>query len=241
MSSLRTDGRQANEAREISFQTHYIKHHPGSVLVSFGDTKVLCACTVEKRVPPFRLDSGGGWLTASYDMLPAATHDRRRRSNKGPDGRATEIQRLIGRALRNVVNFDVMGQKTFHVDCDVIQADGGTRTAAITGGWVALALAARDQIAKGKMKCTFEQLVHTQVAALSLGIHSGSVYSDLCYKEDVAVDTDFNLVGRSDGALIELQGTAEGEAMTREQINVLLDQGQSNLNSIFDLQRQAIA
>ena len=142
----RKDGRAPTELRNIRFETGFIKHHPGSVLVSFGDTRVLCVATAEERVPPHRMGSGGGWLTAEYAMLPASTHDRKPRDiSKGKaDGRSVEIQRLIGRALRNVVDIDVIGQRTIHLDCDVIQADGGTRTAAITGGWVALALCVKD-------------------------------------------------------------------------------------------------
>jgi ribonuclease PH len=240
---MRTDGRQATDLRPISFEPGFIEHHKGSVLVSFGKTRVLVACTAEERVPPFRLSSGGGWLTAEYSMLPASTHERRRRDvSKGkPDGRSVEIQRLIGRSIRNVIDLDAIGQRTLHIDCDVIQADGGTRTASITGGWVAVALCLHDLRAKKKLDRPVERVLPAQVAAVSLGVQRGEVLTDLCYVEDVDADTDLNLVGRDDGTLIEVQGTAEGAPMTRAELDTLVDQGLEAVKELCELQRAAVA
>ncbi len=238
----RHDDRQLVDLRPIRFEPHYIKHHPGSVLVSFGDTKVLVTCTIEERVPSWRVKSQLGWLTASYDMLPASTHERRRRSKNGPDGRASEIQRLIGRSLRNIVDLSKIGQRTLNVDCDVIQADGGTRTAAITGGYVAVMLAIQSLVkANNDVKASVSDIVTSQLAAISLGIKDGHILTDLCYVEDVDIDTDFNLVATKDGRIIEVQGTAEGQAMTREEVDAILDQGLSAIATLCDLQNKALA
>jgi len=237
----RPDGRQPNDLRPISFETGYIAHHPGSVLVSFGQTRVLCVCTVEERVPPFRLASGGGWMTASYAMLPASTHERRRREGAGhaPDGRSVEIQRLIGRALRNCLDLDALGQRTLNVDCDVIQADGGTRTAAITGGWVAVRLALEALARGGRSPSTkVDNVLIGQIGAVSMGLTNGSVLTDLCYKEDVGVDTDLNLVAYTDGRIVEVQGTAEGIPMQRKELDQMIDQG---LSAIAELGRAQLA
>lgn len=239
---MRTDGRSPEDLRPISFQTGFIEHHKGSVLVSFGKTRVLVAATHEDRVPPHRVSSGGGWLTAEYSMLPASTHDRRRRdiTTGRADGRSVEIQRLIGRALRNVVNLNVLGQNTIHVDCDVLQADGGTRTASITGAWVAIALCLHDMKKRGILKTTVEKALTGQVAAVSLGVLKGEVLTDLCYEEDSRADTDLNLIGRSDGNIIEVQGTAEGVAMTRVELDRLVDQGMLAIAKLCELQVAAV-
>lgn len=239
--SKRSD-RKNTETRPITFETGFIAHHPGSVLVSFGQTRVLVVASVEDRVPPFRVASGGGWLTAEYDMLPASTHDRRRRSVKSgkQDGRSVEIQRLIGRALRNVVNIDKLGQRTINIDCDVIQADGGTRTASITGAWVALSLCVRALKKKGVLDAAVDEVITGQVAAVSLGLKDGEVLTDLDYPEDSSCDTDMNIVGRSDGTFIEIQGTAEGKPMTREQLNAIVDQGADAIKALCELQRAAL-
>jgi ribonuclease PH len=241
----RKDGRASTDLRPIRFETGFVKHHPGSVLVSFGDTRVLCCATAEERVPPHRMSSGGGWLTAEYAMLPASTHDRKQRDiTKGKaDGRSVEIQRLIGRALRNVVDIDVIGQRTIHLDCDVIQADGGTRTAAITGGWVALALCVKDLQKRGlSMKAkSLKDAITGQLAAVSLGIaKDGSILTDLNYEEDSKVATDLNLVGRADGTIVEVQGTAEGAPMSRKQLIVILDQGLRAVQDLCTRQRDAL-
>lgn len=240
----RPDGRTPEQLREIRFETAVIPHHPGSVIVHFGTTRVLCVCTVEERVPPHRLSSGGGWMTAEYSMLPAATHDRKQRdiSRGKQDARSVEIQRLIGRALRNVVNIDVIGQRTLTVDCDVLVADGGTRTASITGGFVAVALCVNELLKKkANMKAKkLRDVLSGQVAAVSLGVLEGQVWTDLCYAEDVRAETDFNLVARDDGTLVEVQGTAEGEPMTREQLLTILDQGAAAVRELCARQREAL-
>ena len=241
----REDGRKADELRPVKFETGYIKHHPGSVLVSFGETRVLCVATAEERVPPHRLQSGGGWVTAEYAMLPAATHDRKpRESSRGKaDARSVEIQRLIGRGLRNIIKIDLIGQRTINVDCDVLQADGGTRTAAITGSFVALALCVHElQRRKLPMKAkTLRDVLPAQVAAVSVGIFGDEIWTDLCYREDSKAGTDFNIVARDDGSIVELQGTAEGAPMTRAQLDRVVDQGILATTQLCEMQRAALA
>lgn len=236
----RSDGRSSTDLRPITFQTGFLAHHPGSVLVSFGKTRVLVVATTEERVPPFRVESGGGWLTADYAMLPASTHERRRRERDKQDGRSVEIQRLIGRSLRNVVHLQKLGQRTLNVDCDVLQADGGTRTASITGAWVAVRLCLEHLRRKGLLATPIEKVLPHQVAAVSLGILQGKVLTDLDYPEDSRADTDLNLVARSDGTLIEVQGTAEGAPMTRSELDGLLDQGMQAIDALCALQRAAV-
>jgi ribonuclease PH len=240
----RKDGRAATDLRPIRFETGFVKHHPGSVLVSFGDTRVLCVASAEERVPPHRLNSGGGWVTAEYSMLPGATHDRKQReiSRGKADARSVEIQRLIGRALRNVVAMDAIGQRTITVDCDVIQADGGTRTAAITGGWVALALCIAHLQKRGvSMKAkTLKDALPGQIAAISLGILKDQVWTDLNYEEDSRAETDLNLVARADGAIVEIQGTAEGAPMKREELFAIVDQGLLAIQDLCGRQREAL-
>lgn len=230
---MRQDGRKPQDLRSITFQTHFIEHHPGSVLVSFGKTKVIVTATISNQVPHHRKELNKGWLTAEYGMLPGSTHDRKQRPGpKGPDGRIIEIQRLIGRSLRQAVDLDRLGTKTITIDCDVIQADGGTRTAAITGGWVALALLLKF--------LKRDHLLVRQIAAVSLGVQGEQVLTDLDYKEDVNIDTDFNLVGCQDGSLIEVQGTAE-KAPMRPQIPVdILRQGLGALAQICRYQLEAL-
>jgi ribonuclease PH len=240
--TARADGRASTDLRSITFDTGFIAHHPGSVLVSFGATRVLCVATAEERVPPHRKDSGGGWVTAEYAMLPGSTHDRKQRERQKQDGRSVEIQRLVGRALRNVVNMDLIGQRQITVDCDVIQADGGTRTASITGGFVALALCIHDlQQRKLPMKAkTVRQAMPAQVAAVSLGVLGGQILTDLCYREDSAAETDLNLVARSDGGIVEIQGTAEGAPLARSELDQLVDQGLAAIDSLLAMQRAAL-
>lgn len=242
----RVDGRALTDLREIQFETGYIAHHKGSVLTSFGNTKVLVCCTAENRVPPFRLDSGGGWLTASYSMLPASTHSRKRREvDKGrQDGRSMEIQRLIGRALRNVINIDKLGQRQLNIDCDVIQADGGTRTASITGAYIAATLCVQDLLTSSPKRPLgskkIEDIITGQVAAVSLGVLDGKICTDLNYPEDSKADTDLNLVARKDGTIIEVQGTAEGAPLTRPQLTTLVDQGLEAIAELCRKQDQAL-
>jgi ribonuclease PH len=239
---MRKNDRSATDLRPISFEPGFIEHHKGSVLTSFGGTRVLVVATHEERVPPFRLSSGGGWLTAEYSMLPASTHDRRRRDvSKGKlDGRSVEIQRLIGRSVRNVINLDKLDPITIQIDCDVLQADGGTRTASITGAWVALMLLLKDLKKKGKLKARIEDVVTGQLAAVSLGMLKGEVLTDLDYSEDSTADTDLNLIARADGTIIEVQGTAEGEPMSRADLDKLVDQGMEAVQRLCALQTKAV-
>ena len=240
----RKDGRGPLDLRPVRFEVGFVKHHAGSVLVSFGDTRVLCVATAEERVPPHRLQSGGGWVTAEYSMLPAATHDRKQReiSRGKADARSVEIQRLVGRALRNVVEMDAIGQRTINIDCDVIQADGGTRTASITGGYVALALCLKDLQKRGlSMKAkALKDALRGQVAAVSLGILKDEIWTDLCYEEDSRAETDLNLVARSDGTIVEVQGTAEGLPMKRDQLVAIVDQGLAGIRDLCAKQREAL-
>jgi ribonuclease PH len=218
----RPSGRAADELRAVSFQRAFTRHAEGSVLVSFGDTRVLCTASVEDGVPSFQRGSGQGWVTAEYGMLPRATHTRSaREAARGKQtGRTQEIQRLIGRALRAVVDLKALGERTVTIDCDVLQADGGTRTAAITGGYVALADAVDALLARRAIQAN---PLHGQVAAISVGIFRGAPVLDLDYAEDSNAETDMNVVMNSGGAFIEIQGTAEGHAFRRNELDQLLD------------------
>jgi ribonuclease PH len=220
--SVRPSGRAADELRELKFERGYTKHAEGSVLVAFGATRVLCTATVEESVPGFLRGQGQGWVTAEYGMLPRATHTRSaREAARGKQtGRTQEIQRLIGRALRAVVDLKGLGERTVTLDCDVLQADGGTRTAAITGAFVALADAV-DVLLKKRM--IGSNPLHGQVAAVSVGIYRGTPVLDLDYAEDSNAETDMNVVMNSGGAFVEVQGTAEGHAFRRHELDQLLD------------------
>ena len=218
----RHDGRLSNDLRPVTFELGVQRFAEGSVMVSFGDTQVLCAASVQPEVPRWLRGSGGGWVTAEYAMLPRATSERTRRevSSGRPKGRTQEIQRLIGRALRSVIDLEALGEQVIVVDCDVIVADGGTRTAAITGGWLALSLALDAMVADGTLRSapTLEP-----VAAVSVGIVNGVSVLDLDYREDVAAQVDMNVVATADGRIVEVQGTAEGFPFTRDQLDELLD------------------
>lgn len=234
----RPSERAADQLRPISIQRHYTKHAEGSVLISFGDTKVLCNASVENRVPGFLRGKGEGWITAEYGMLPRATHDRNNReaSSGKQGGRTLEIQRLIGRALRNCVDRKKLGERTITLDCDVLQADGGTRTAAITGAFVALQDAIQGLLDKGLLT---ESPIIGSVAAVSVGIYQGSAVLDLDYNEDSQCDTDMNVVMDGNGGFIEVQGTAEGAAFTRTQLNELLALAESGVSELMRLQQDA--
>ncbi len=212
----------------------------GSALISMGDTRVLCAASIEERVPPFMKGSGKGWVTAEYAMLPRSTLTRKERdARKGRiDGRAQEIQRLVGRSLRAAVDMALLGERMITVDCDVLQADGGTRTAAITGGYVALALAIGRLVESAVV--SGNPLIR-EVAAVSVGLISGEVLLDLCYREDSVADTDLNCVATSDGNFIEIQGTAEGAPFTRGQLEEMLDMANAGIATLNSLQKAAIA
>jgi ribonuclease PH len=240
--SFRPSGRAVDALRTISIERNYTKHAEGSVMVRFGDTWVLCTASVEKAVPPHRRGTGKGWVTAEYSMLPRATHTRGRRDTNGVNGRAQEIQRLIGRSLRAVVNFDALGEREIKIDCDVIQADGGTRTAAITGAYVALADAIQKLIKQGEIK---KSPLVAQLAAVSVGIFQGKPVLDLDYREDSGCDTDMNVVVRTSGegelGIVEVQGTAEGAAFSRAELNQLLDLAEHGARQLFAAQNSALS
>ena len=234
----RIDGRAADALRQVSFQRGFSKHAPGSVLVSFGDTRVLCTAMYTDGVPPFLQGRGQGWLTAEYSMLPSSTKDRKARDRNGKvDGRSVEIQRLIGRSLRGVVDLAKMTERTVWVDCDVLQADGGTRTAAITGTYVAL----HDLFKHMEQTRVLRgwPLV-SQLAAVSVGVIASEVLVDLNYAEDSKAETDMNLVMTGEGKFIEVQGSAEGAPFSREHLDTMLAHGSSAITQLFELQRAAL-
>jgi len=234
----RSDGRTPDQLRPITFQRGFTNHAQGSVLTCFGETRVLCTAFVQESVPHFLKGKGGGWVTAEYSMLPSSTHDRKAR-DKGArvDGRSVEIQRLIGRALRAVVDLKALTERTIWVDCDVLQADGGTRTAAISGAYVALydALTRLDE----QRKLRSWPLV-SQLGAVSVGVVNGTPMADLCYKEDSKAESDMNLVMTGDGKFVEVQGAAEGAPFDRTELNQLIDLGESGIRRIFELQNEAL-
>jgi ribonuclease PH len=236
----RSEGRAVDALRTVRLQRRFTRHAEGSVLVSFGDTQVLCTASVEEKVPPHKRGSGEGWVTAEYGMLPRATHTRGdREAAKGKQsGRTQEIQRLIGRSLRSVFDLSKLGERTIHLDCDVIQADGGTRTAAITGAFVAAQDAVNWLLAQGRIT---ETPIRDHVAAVSVGILDGVPLLDLAYTEDSACDTDMNVVMTGRGGFVEVQGTAEGEPYTREQLDVLLNLAAAGIAELVGLQRTALA
>ncbi len=236
---MRPSGRKPGELRTVRLQRRFTKHPEGSVLVEFGDTRVLCTASVEERVPPFLRDSGRGWVTAEYGMLPRATNTRtdREAARGKQSGRTQEIQRLIGRSLRAVVDLAALGQRTIQVDCDVLQADGGTRTAAITGAFVAL----QDAIAFLKDKGLLAASpVKDFVAAISVGIYNGTPVLDLDYAEDSACGTDMNVVMTGGGRFVEVQGTAEGEPFSRAEADALLALAELGIAELLAHQRRAL-
>jgi len=237
MAFKRPSGRATDELRAIRFTRNFTKHAAGSVLVEFGDTRVICTASVENLVPPFMRGQGKGWVTAEYGMLPAATHTRtdREAARGKQQGRTVEIQRLVGRALRAAVDVKALGERTIRIDCDVIQADGGTRTASITGGCVALADAIRslkDPSARGAFKAL--------VASVSVGVWQGEPVLDLDYAEDSSADTDMNVVMLEPDGFIEVQGTAERTAFSREELTRLLELARDGTHRLFALQRAAL-
>lgn len=238
----RADGRRPDQLRPVTFQNGIAPHATGSTLVSWGNTRVICAVMVEESVPRWMKEQSvvGGWITAEYSMLPYSTLTRKQRdSSRGKvDGRSTEIQRLIGRSLRAAINLEKLGARTLWVDCDVLQADGGTRTAAITGAWVALALATQRLQAEGKLTAS---PLEPPVAAVSIGMVEGRALLDLCYTEDVAAAVDMNLVMNAEGRYIELQGTGEEATYSRDELTSLLDLGSAGIHSLLALQQAAIA
>ena len=237
---MRPSGRKSDQLRAVSFERNYIKHAEGSCLVKFGDTHVLCTASLEERVPPWMKGLGKGWVTAEYGMLPRSTGDRMRREATAgkQSGRTQEIQRLVGRSLRAVVDLVALGEKQITLDCDVIQADGGTRTAAITGSWIALHdclkwMQARDMFKTWPLK--------DHVAAISCGIHEGATVLDLDYIEDSGADTDSNFVMTGNGGIVEIQGTAEGEPFSQDRFLELMGVARKGINELVTLQKAAIA
>jgi ribonuclease PH len=235
----RFSGRAPDELRRVSFERRHAKHAEGSVLVCFGDTQVLCTASVEDSVPPFLRGKGQGWITAEYGMLPRSTHTRtaREAARGKQSGRTQEIQRLIGRALRAVADLKALGERTVTLDCDVLQADGGTRTASITGGYVALAQAC-EQLTRRRLIAA--NPLHGQVAAVSVGIVGGEPVLDLDYAEDSQAETDMNVVMNNGGAFVEIQGTAEGHAFRRHELDALLDLASGGIEQLFQLQNEAL-
>ena len=235
----RSSGRAPDELRQIQITRRFTRHAEGSVLMQCGDTHVLCTASVEEGVPPFLRNTGKGWVTAEYGMLPRSTHTRmRREATSGKQGgRTLEIQRLIGRALRAVVDMKALGERTITLDCDVLQADGGTRTAAITGSYVALVDAVNALMRRGVVR---DNPIHGQVAAVSVGIWSGMPVVDLDYAEDSDAETDMNIVMNNGGAFVELQGTAEGHAFRREELDELLNLGANAIRQLLAKQLEAL-
>ena len=235
----REDGRGLDQYRPITLTRSYARHAEGSCLVEVGETRVLCTASVEDRVPPFLKGKGQGWLTAEYAMLPRATHTRSGRDvGKPAGGRTVEIQRLIGRSLRSVVEMGALGERTITLDCDVLQADGGTRTAAITGAFVAAQDAVNRLLAEGRIA---QSPIKDAVAAISVGIVSGVPLLDLEYTEDSACDTDMNVVMTGSGGFVELQGTAEGVVFTRDEMNALLDLADQGIRELLAAQQTALS
>jgi ribonuclease PH len=236
---MRSDKRPADQLRPITITPHYIEHAEGSVLIEAGRTKVICTASVEDRVPPFLRNSGKGWVTAEYGMLPRATSTRTQREATAGKvgGRTQEIQRLIGRSLRTVTNLPALGERTVWIDCDVIQADGGTRTASITGAFVALALALEKIHQRGVLKTV---PLSDYVAATSVGIVDGEVLLDLAYEDDSRAEVDMNIVKTGDGRFIEVQGTAEAIPFGRDALNQLLDIADTGIRQLIDKQRAIV-
>ncbi len=233
----RVDGRQADQLRPAEFVFNVQQYAEGSVLIKLGNTHVLCSASVENSVPPWLKGRGQGWLTAEYALLPRATHTRTRRERAGASGRTQEIQRLIGRSLRAAIDLILLGERTITVDCDVLQADGGTRTAAITGGYVALEQAINKLLADGALGSS--PLI-TSIAAVSVGIVGGVPLLDLAYAEDSAADVDCNIVQAGTGAFVEVQSTAEHQAFTRAELNTLLDLAEGGIRQLMQLQRDSL-
>jgi len=236
---MRPSGRAPDELRALSFERQYTKHAAGSTLIKVGDTQVLCTACVEERVPPWMKGKGAGWVTAEYGMLPGATHSRARREASAgkQSGRTQEIQRLIGRALRAAIDLDALGERTITLDCDVLQADGGTRTASITGAFVSLTDAVNGLMQAGKIK---KNPLHGSVAAISVGIYNGTPVLDLDYPEDSSAETDMNVVMNDSGGFIEIQGTAEGHAFRDNELESMLSLARKGIAELIDAQQAAL-
>ncbi|MGR9085546.1 MAG: ribonuclease PH [Gammaproteobacteria bacterium] len=236
---MRPSGRKPDELREIKLTCGYTKHAEGSVLVEFGDTRVVCTASVDTQVPRFLKGKGEGWVTAEYGMLPRSTHSRmgREASSGKQGGRTMEIQRLIGRSLRAAVDLKALGENTITIDCDVLQADGGTRTASITGGFVALSIAVQHMLKRRQIKTN---PIHGQVASVSVGIYNGVPVLDLDYDEDSSAETDMNVVMNDAAAFIEIQGTAEGHAFRKDELNAMLELATLGIGQLLEKQHMAL-
>ncbi len=237
MTYTRIDTRALDQLRQTKITPNFLPNAEGSALIEVGNTKVICAATVEERVPPFLRNKGIGWVTAEYAMLPRATNTRTNRETLRPSGRTQEIQRLIGRSLRAVVDTKLLGERQILIDCDVLQADGGTRCASITGACVALALAVKKMLIAGKLK---KNPLLSEVAAVSVGIVEGIAVLDLNYAEDSTAEVDMNIVCTGSGKFIEIQGTAEREPFTSEQMSEMLALAEKGINQLFTIQRYAL-
>jgi ribonuclease PH len=237
---MRPSGRAADGIRTVTFTPDFTRHAEGSVLVEFGDTRVLCTASVENRVPPWMRGKGSGWVTGEYGMLPRATHTRSgREATRGKQsGRTMEISRLIGRSLRAITDMDALGERTVTLDCDVLQADGGTRTASISGAYVALAIAMQKIVDTGKLK---KSPLHGQVAAVSVGIYNGAAVLDLDYAEDSEAETDMNVVMNDAGRFIEVQGTAEGHAFSQDEFTEMLILAKAGIEHVVAKQNEVLA
>jgi ribonuclease PH len=234
---MRVDGRKADELRRIKITRNYLKNVEGSALIEMGETKVICAATIEESVPPFLRGKGTGWVTAEYAMLPRSSAQRIQRERNKVGGRTHEIQRLIGRSLRSVVDMEALGERSVLIDCDVVQADGGTRTASITGAYIALVDALRFIAGKGKIDAV---PVTDYLAAVSVGIVDGTPMLDLCYTEDSSAEVDMNLVMTGKGGIVEVQGTAEGEPFSKVELGRLLALGEKGIKSLIKKQKDLL-
>jgi ribonuclease PH len=234
---MRIDSRALDALRPVVITPGYVLHPEGSVLIDVGQTRVLCNATVDERLPNWMEGRGRGWVTAEYALLPRSTHVRTARETRGLRGRTQEIRRLIGRSLRMSVNLDLLGDRQVIVDCDVIQADGGTRTASVTGGYVALALALNKLIQAGEIPA---EVLRAPVAAVSVGVVDGEPMLDLCYEEDRHADVDFNVVMTGEGEFVEVQGTAEGDAFSRDTMDQLLDLATRGIGQLLDIQQAVL-
>jgi len=234
---MRKDGRQYDKIRPIKITRNYIKHAEGSVLISAGDTRIICSASIEEKAPPHLRNTGTGWVTAEYSMLPRATNRRNVRDRISTSGRIYEIQRLIGRSLRSIIDLDLIGERTIIVDCDVIQADGGTRTLSITGGFIAL-VEALHKLKRSKIIQRYN--IQDYLAAASVGIVDGKPMLDLAYEEDFRASFDMNVVMTSKGKIVEVQGTAEGEPLTGKELNNLIALAKKGIDDIINIQKEII-
>ncbi len=234
---MRIDNRGQDELRNVEIIPDFTQTSGGSVLINWGKTRVLCTAMLENKTMPFLEGTGKGWLTAEYSMLPSSTLTRKKRESARPDGRSTEIKRLIGRSLRQALDFDILGEKTIWIDCDVLSADGGTRTASITGAYVALALGVKKWLSQGFIEKN--PLIHS-IAAVSVGISGNVPILDLCYIEDSSADVDMNIVMNECGEFIELQGTGEGKAFSQDELNKLISLAEKGISELMLLQQKAL-